>query len=41
MKSRTSTTEITTEKNEKYLSEERNALACLLAPFVSTKKYSM
>ena len=42
MKSTTYITEITNQKNEKYLSKGRNSLACLLAtsPLVSAKKFS-
>ena len=40
MKSTTYIVEITTQKNEKYLSEERNPLACLPARLLSTKKVS-
>ena len=40
MKSTTYIAETTNQKNEKYLSEERNPLACLPARFVSTKKFS-
>ena len=41
MKSTTYIAEITTQKNEKYLSEGRNPLACLPAHFMSTKKFSV
>ena len=40
MKSTTYIIEITTQKNEKYLSEGGNPLACLPACFMSTKKFS-
>ena len=40
MKSTTYIIEITTQKNEKYLSEERNPLTCLPANLVSTNKFS-
>ena len=40
MKSITYITEITTQKNEKYLSEGINPLASLPARFVSAKKFS-
>ena len=40
MKSATYITEITTQKNEKYLSKGENPLACLPACFMSTKKFS-
>ena len=40
MKSTTYIAEITTQKNEKYLSEGRNPLACSPAHLVSTKKSS-
>ena len=42
MKNTTYITEITTQKNEKYLSEGRNPLlACLPACLMSTKKFCM
>ena len=40
MKSTTYIVEITTQKNEKYLSEGRNPLACSPACLVSAKKFS-
>ena len=40
MKSATYIAEITNQKNEKYLPEARNPLACLPARFVSTKQFS-
>ena len=40
MKSTAYIVEITAQKNEKYLSEVRNTLACLPARVVSTKKFS-
>ena len=40
MKSTTYIVEITTQNNEKYLSEERNPLACSPGRFVSGKKFS-
>ena len=40
MKSTTYIVEITTQKNEKYLSEGRNPLACSPACLVSTEKFS-
>ena len=40
MKSTAYIVEITAQKNEKYLSEVRNTLACLHARVVSTKKFS-
>ena len=40
MKSTTFIVEITTQKNEKYLSERRNPLACSPAWLMSTKKFS-
>ena len=39
MKSSTCIIEITTQKNEKYLSEGRNSLAFLPAHLMSTKKF--
>ena len=39
LKSTTCITEITTQKNEKYLSEGRNSLAFLPAHLISTKKF--
>ena len=39
MKSTTCIIEITTQKNEKYLSEGRNSLAFLPAHLMSTKKF--
>ena len=41
MKSITYIAEITTQKNEKYISEEWNLPACSSAHFVSTKKFSV
>ena len=38
MKSTTYIFEVTTHKNEMYLSERRNPLACLPVCFVSAKK---
>ena len=40
MKSTTYIAETTNQKNEKYLSEERNPLACLPPRLVSAKKFS-
>ena len=40
MKSTTYIVEITNQKNEKYLSEGRNPLACSPPRLVSTKKFS-
>ena len=40
MKSTTYIAEITNQKNEKYLSEGRNPLACLPPRVVSAKKFS-
>ena len=40
MKSTTYIVEITNQKNEKYLSEGRNPLACLPPRLVSAKKFS-
>ena len=41
MKSTKYIAEITTQKNEKHLSEGWNPPACSPAPFVSTKKFSV
>ena len=40
MKSTTYIAEITNQKNEKYLSEGRNPIACLPPRLVSAKKFS-
>ena len=41
MKSTTYIIEITTQKNEKYMSEERNPFTCSPAHIVSTNKFSV
>ena len=40
MKSTTYIVEITTQKNEKYLSEDRKPFACSPARLMSTEKFS-